>query len=267
MWVNWRYDVLMGAWKEIVEAVTAAEPAAVVCFNNYRRRNPLTLAWNTAIPLRTLGFDALLSSELDGFPGQADIQMKIGRAYGCRRGVETWWPLCDHGNVWVPDVEPLAAVQASLGCLAAGGVASMGIGVDPKLVARTLRAVQEHARPRMAFVGGATVEYAAILASQQTMDFGGTPHEAWDAIHGANEFCRHVHLQSSVVFDDHVARGELERYPVLDRRERRVPRQGTSGQLETYVRGGGVLVACCEAGTRDELGYPHRRRSSTDSWA
>ena len=260
LWVNWRYDVLMGVWKAIVDAVHDAEPRAVVCFNNYRRRNPGTFAWNTAIPLRRLGMDMIMSSELDGFPSQADIQMKVGRAYDCARGAETWWPLCDHWNIWVPDVEPLTAVQASLGCISAGGVSAMGVGVDAKSIGYAIREVGEYARPRMAFVGGETVEYVAILASQQTMDFGGdAPLDVWDEIHGANEFCRHAHLQSSVVFDDHIGAGSLADYGVLIIGNATCLSAGHGEWLEDYVKRGGVLVACCGAGTRDELGYPHAK--------
>ncbi len=67
-WVAWRYDVLMGAWQACVAAVTAVRPDAVVAFNNYRRRSTGNASWNTGIPLRPLGFDCLMSGELDNFP-------------------------------------------------------------------------------------------------------------------------------------------------------------------------------------------------------
>lgn len=251
-WVRWRYDRLMAVWRACVEAVAEANPRAVVCFNNYRRR-PFG-AWQTGIPLRTLGWDALMSCELDGFPGQADIQMKIGRAYGLKRGVESWWPLCDHWNVWVPDHEPLTAVQATLGCIAGGGVASCGVGVDPALMAPVLQAMQSAAALRMPYVGGETIHYAAILASQNTMDFYATLADAWDGIHGANEFCRHAHLQSAVVFDDVIARGELGDYPVLILGNAACLSDCQAERLDAYVRAGGVVVACHDAGTRDEDG-------------
>ncbi len=257
LWVNWRYDVLMGVWKRCVEAVRAVNPRAVVCFNNYRRRTSGTMVWNTGIPMRTLGLDMLMSSELDGFPGQADVQMKIGQAYRCARGIETWWPLCDHWNVWVPDVEPLTAVQAVLGCVSAGGVASTGVGVEAKKVAYVLQEMERAAAPRMPYLGGKTVEYAAILASQQTMDFYGTPADIWDEIHGANEFCRHAHLQSSVIFDDQIERGELESYPVLLLGNAACLSKRQAEQIMAYVQRGGIVFACHEVGTHDELGYPH----------
>lgn len=257
IWLNWRYDVLMGVWRSVVEAVHAVRPEAAVCFNNYRRRTPGTFAWNTAIPLRTLDMDMLMSGELDGFPGQADIQMKIHQAYRCKRGAESWWPLCDHGNVWVPDIEPLTAVQAALGCISAGGVASMGVGVDAKTVAYALREVEQAAAPRMPFVGGETVEYAAILASQQTMDFYAAPADAWDEIHGANEFCRHAHLQSSVIFDDYIDLGELSRYRVLLMGNAACVSARQAERLADYVNQGGILFGSHEVGTRDEMGYAH----------
>jgi hypothetical protein len=264
VWLNWRYDVLMDMWRRVVAAVHEVRPDAVICFNNYRRRNPGTFAWNTAIPLRTLDLDMLMSGELDGFPGQADIQMKINRAYRCKRGAESWWPLCDHWHVWVPDIEPLTAVQAALGCISAGGVASMGIGVDAKTVAYALREVESAAAPRMPFAGGETVEYGAILASQQTMDFYATPPDVWDEIHGANEFCRHAHLQSSVIFDDQIERGELERYPVLLIGNAACMSARQAQQLSDCVQKGGVLVACHEVGTRDEMGYPQAKPALDD---
>ncbi len=255
-WIHWRYDRLMDVWQRCVEAVNEANSTATVCFNNYRRR-PFA-GWQPAIPMRALRWDALMSTELDGFPGQADIQMKICRAYGLRRGVESWWPLCDHWNVWVPDHEPLTAVQAVLGCIAAGGVASTGVGVDPRLMAGVLAAMQQAAAPRMPFLGGETVPYAAILASQNTMDFYAEPLDTWDAIHGANEFCRHAHLQSSIVFDDALEQGdELSAYPVLLLGNAACMDGRQAEQLAAYVREGGVLLACHEAGTRDAWGEPH----------
>jgi len=257
MWVNWRYDVLMDLWQRCVDAVREANPAALVCFNNYRRRTGSYLGWNTGIPMRRLGWDALMSGELDGFSGQADIQMKINLAYGLQRGTESWWPLCDHWNAWVPDTEPLSAVQAALGCVSAGGVACTGVGVDAKTMAYALREMEEAAAPRMPYLGGETIEYAAILVSQSTMDFYATPPDAWDGIHGANEFCRHAHLQSSVIFDDHIERGELDRYPVILLGNAACICEKQAEQLTAYVEAGGVLVACHEAGILDALGYPH----------
>jgi hypothetical protein len=262
-WVAWRYDLLMDVWKRCVDAVAEANPRAVVCFNNYRRR-PFG-GWQTGIPLRTLGWDALMSTELDGFPGQADIQMKMCRATGLTRGAESWWPLCDHWNVWVPDHEPLTAVQAALGCIAAGGVASSGVGVDPRLMAGVLGVMEQAAAPRMPYAGGETVPYAAILASQNTMDFYASHTNAWDGIHGANEFCRHSHLQSSVVFDDTVAGegaaspAELSRYPALLLGNAACVGAAQAERITAYAEAGGIVVACHEAGTRDEWGEPHTR--------
>ncbi|GAG17833.1 unnamed protein product, partial [marine sediment metagenome] len=207
-WVNWRYDVLMGVLRNIVDAVHEVNPDAAICYNNYRRRaGSGGNGWSTAIPMRRLDLDMVMSGELDGFPGQADVQMKINRAYRCKRGAESWWPLCDHWYLWVPDTQPLSAVQSVLGCISAGGVASTGVGVETKKMAYVLRAMQDAAAPRMPYLGGETVEYAAIVASQQTMDFLGRnePKPVWDDIHGANELLRHAHLQSSVIFD-----GDLE---------------------------------------------------------
>lgn len=257
VWVNWRYDVLTEVWRRCVDAVHEVNPQAVVCFNNYRRRTPQSLGWTTGIPMRRLGWDAMMSGELDGFAGQADIQMKLNQAYDLTRGVESWWPLCDHWNLWAPDTEPLSAVQAVLGCISAGGVACTGVGVDATTMTYVLREMEEAARPRMPYLGGETVEYAAILASQSAMDFSGNPDGVWDGIHGANEFCRHAHLQSSVIFDDDLTRGELDRYPVLLLGNAACLNQAQAEQLTAYVEHGGVLVACHAAGTRDALGYPH----------
>ncbi len=260
-WVQWRYDVLMQVWKACVDAVTAVRSDAVVCFNNYRRRGRRPFGWNTAIPLRRLGWDCLMSGEFDGFPHQADFQMKINRAYGCTRGVESWWPLNDGVVAWVPDHDPLPAIQAHLGAISAGGAASMGVGVSVKVFAPVLAAIQHEAGPRIRFNDGQTVEYAALWCSQQHQDFAcpGQPDEAWDQWHGMNEICRHAHLQTSVVFDDHVERGELDRYPVLLVGETRCISGAQAAQLRRYVERGGVLVACREVGTLNEWGGRHRR--------
>lgn len=259
-WIIWRYDILMDVWKRVVEAVKSVRPDAVVCFNNYRRRTGgAGLGWNTGIPLRTLDMDALMSSELDGFPGQADIQMKINKAYKCRRGVETWWCLFDYWHAHGADVEELPAVQAALGCISAGGVASCGVAVAVEEVVSPLREMQNAASVRMPYVGGETVEYAAILASQATMDFFGKekPITVWNGIHGANEILRHAHLLTSVVFDDQLQADTLKKYPVLILGNAACFSKEQASELKVYVEAGGVIFACAEVGMFDEMGYAH----------
>lgn len=259
VWVNWRYDVLMGMWKKVLDAVLAVRPDALVCFNNYRRRSSGQFAWNTGIPMRRLGWDMMMSGELDGFPTQADFQMKMHRAYGCRRGVESWWPLCDHWHVWVPDMEPLTATQAMLSAMSAGGALCTGVGVEARLVTEPLRAMQKAGTSLLPFRDGEPIEYAAIWCSQQTQDFyfQDNPEGAFNQMHGANELCLQAHFQSSVVFDDHVADGDLARYPVLLAANSACVSGRQAGALRRYVEEGGVLFACAEAGQFDELGYPH----------
>ena len=261
-WVNWRYEVLMGVLRRIVAAVHAVSPGATICYNDYRRRvGSSGNGWTTAIPMRRLGLDILMSGELDGFPGQADVQMKIQAAYACARGVESWWPLCDHWYAWVPDTQPLSAVQAALGCISAGGVGCTGVGVPPKQMTYVLREMQRAAAPRMPYVGGETVQYAAIVASQQTMDFYGRdrPAPVWDGIHGANELLRHAHLQSSVVFDDDLEAAELGRCPVVLLGDMACMSRSQAEEVMRYVEAGGVIVACHRVGELDEMGYEHER--------
>lgn len=263
IWINWRYDVLMEVWRKIVAAVTAIRPDAVVCFNNYRRRTDSEVlgGWCTGIPLRPERLDAIMAGEFDGFPGQADVQMKINRAYEFKRGVESWWGLANAGFGSFPDVEVLPAVQAALGCVSAGGVASCGTGTAPAEMVYVVRAMQEATRPRMPWLNGRTVEYAAILASQQTMDFWGREEflKVWDAIHGANELLRHAHLQSSVIFDGHLQVERLRSYPALVLGNAACLSTAQAEQIRQYVEAGGVFLACYHAGEFDELGYPHER--------
>ncbi len=264
-WIQWRYDVLMHLWKACLDAILAVRPDATVVFNNYRRRvahHGARMGWNVAIPLRRLGWNCMMSTEFDNFPHQADFQMKFNRAYACTRGVESWWPLSDFGkSPWVPDHDPLPAIQAHLGAISAGGAASMGVGVAAKNFAPILAAIQHEARPRIQFKDGQTVEYAALWCSQRHQDFAcpRQPDEAWEQWHGMNELCRHAHLQTSVVFDDHIEQGELNRYPVLLVGETRCISRAQAAQLRRYVESGGVLVACRDAGTLDEWGGPRRR--------
>ena len=260
VWVKWRYEILMDVWERIVKAVKSAKPDALVCFNNYRRRtDSVELGWNTGIPLRTLDMDALMSSELDGFPGQADIQMKINKAYKCQRGVETWWPLFDYWHVHGADVEELPAVQAALGCISAGGIASCGVAVAVEEVVTPLREMQNAASIRIPYVGGETLEYAAILASQATMDFFGKerPITVWNGIHGANEILRHAHLQTSVVFDDQLQADILKKYPVLILGNAACLSKEQAAEVRTYIEAGGIGFACAEVGMFDEMGYDH----------
>ena len=256
----WRYGVLMEVWQGVVEAAREGNPRATIAFNNYRRRNSgVRLTWNTAIPLRRMDLDAVMSCELDGFSGQADIQMKICRAMGGRKGLETWLAAADY-EVWLPDVEPLNHVQASLGCLSAGGMLSVGVGqrntADIKGMFRKLHSTLE---PRMPYLGGKPILYAATLVSQQSMDYDGQndPDNSWDAAHGANELMQHAHLLSEVVFDDHVERGDINELPVLILGNASCLSLAQAKQLTQYVNAGGVLMATHQAGEKDELGYPH----------
>lgn len=261
LWVNWRYDVLMGIWKKVTDAVLAVRPDALVCFNNYRRRSSGQFAWSTGIPMRRLDWDMMMSGELDNFPTQADFQMKMHRAYGCQRGVDSWWPLCDHWHIWVPDMEPLTATQAMLAAMAAGGGVCAGIGTEARLVTEPLAAMQTAGASLLPFRDGEPVEYAAIWCSQQAQDFffSANPEAAFNQMHGANELCLQAHVQSAVVFDDHVAAGDLGRYPVLLAANSACVSRQQAEALRRYVENGGVLVACAEAGQFDELGYAHAR--------
>jgi len=267
-WIRWRYDVFMGIWKSIIDAVHAVRPEAPIAFNNYRRRVPSGHCWQTGIPMRRLGWKMVSAGEIDLFTGQADAQVKYYNAFGCSQGTETWRALCDHWNMWVPDLETLPVLQTVLGCISAGGVASCGVGVKLSLVKDVLRKMQEAAAPRMAFLGGETVEYAAVVASQQTMDFAGRddPISVWDQLHGANELCRHAHLQTSWIFDDHLAEGgeALRRYPVILLGDMACVSDQQAQKLEDYVRSGGVLVACDRAGTLDEWGERRSRGALDD---
>lgn len=260
-WVNWRYGVLMDVWRRITDAVHAVRPEATVCFNNYRRRHCRVFAWTTAIPLRPLNMDILMSGELDNFPHQADFQMKMHRAYGCGRGVETWWPLCDHLNAWVPDVEPLPAVQAALGAISAGGVACTGVGVDPHHVGNALRAMQQAASRALPFLGGTPVRYAAIVCSGATQDFAHheDPRQAYDEWHGANELCRHAHLPSAILFEDHLAAETLAEYPVVILGNAVCLDEQHAKAIRAYVEQGGSVVACHRVGELDALGRLHPR--------
>ena len=258
--LQWRYGVLMEVWRGVVDAVREANPRATVAFNNYRRRNSgVRLTWNTAIPLRHIDLDAVMSCELDGFYGQADIEMKICRAMGGRKGLETWLAAADYA-IWVPDVDPLNHVQASLGCLSAGGMLAVGVGQGKTSYTRGLfRKLRSTLEPRMPYLGGEPILYAAALVSQQSMDYDGQndPTDSWDAAHGVNELMQHTHLLSEVVFDDHIERGEIGKYPVLLLGNASCISLAQAKRLEEYVNAGGVLIANHQAGEKDELGYPH----------
>jgi hypothetical protein len=258
-WVNWRYDILMGLWKRCLDAVLAVNPRATVAFNNYRRmrRNG---AWETGIPLKTLGWDALMSGELDLQVFHGDFQMKMHRACRCARGQDSWQALCDHWNIWVPDVELTPVRQAAAACAAAGGVMWMGTGVDLRLTPQVGRMAQETAAPLMPFTGGEPVPYAAIWVGQATQDFYGKARgeETWNGWHGANELCLHAHVPSAVVFDDTVAAGDpnLFRHPVLLAGNTACVSAAQAAQVKRYVEEGGVLVACSDFGSLDEMGHP-----------
>jgi hypothetical protein len=253
-WVTWRYEQLMRVWKACVDAVMSERADAVVAFNNYRRWREV--GWHTAIPLRPLGWNAMMAGELDLQSLHGDFQMKMHRAYECRHTPESWMALCDHWMLWAPDAEPEPILQAVASCACAGGVMSMGTGADLRQVRPLLKAIQQTASPLRRFLGGETVEYAAVWASQQTQDFfyRGEPLNGYRAWHGANDLCNAAHLQTSVVFDGHVSEGRLARYPVLLAGNAACLSRDQAARLKDYVEAGGVLVLCADAGTRDECG-------------
>lgn len=258
-WVNWRYDRLMAVWKSCLDAVLSENPQATVCFNNYRRVRYGGNPWGTGIPMRKLGWDALMSGELDLQVFHGDFQMKMHRMYGCRRGQDTWLALCDHWQMWVPDVELEPIRHAAISTAAAGGALWMGTGVDPRLNPPVFRMAQETTAPLLRCLDGEPIEYAGIWASQQTQDFYWQDHpkDAWDGWHGANELCLFAHLQSAVIFDDHVADGDIVgKYPVLLAGNAASISEKQAAQLRHYVEEGGVLFACADFGTCDEMGWP-----------
>lgn len=263
-WVNWRYDCLMEAWKHCVDAVHAVRSDAMVCFNNYRRyRN---VAWQTGIPLRRLGWKAMVAGELDIRPLHGDFQMKMHRAYECGHLPESWMALCDHWMMWAPDFDVEPVLQAVASCAGAGGVMSMGCD-SPSRALPLMTAIEQTAASLMPHVGGDPVEHVAIWVSQQTQDFYYRldPMGAYRAWHGANDLCNQVHLQTSVVFDDHVAAGDLARYPVLIAGNAACISDQQAHALESYVEAGGIAVFCAEAGTLDAMGCP-RQRPVLDAW-
>lgn len=258
IFINWRYEVLMGFWRECLDAIQAAKPVALVAFNNYRRRRKHG-AWETGIPIRSLGWDCLLSGELDLHALQGDFQMKEHLAMGCSRGVDSWMALCDDWQLWTPDVDRETVAQSAVSCVCAGGVLWMGGGV-PEINPAPARVAQEISAPLLPFRGGDAIPYAAIWCSQATQDFHGrdASHEVWDDWHGANELCQMAHLPSAMVFDDQVEAGDiLARYPILIAGECACISKTAANQIAQYVEAGGCVVACAEAGVYDELGRPH----------
>lgn len=263
VWVNWRYERLMGFWKSLADAILSISPRATVAFNNYRRRGrDCGGGWGTGIPLRELGWDVLLSGELDLQVLQGDFQMKMHRAARCARGQDTWLALCDHWNLWTPDVELLPIRQAAVASASAGGVLWMGSGFEPRLVPHVCATAQAATAPLMPYIKDPPLPYAAIWVSQQTQDFYGCaqPGDIWDAWHGANELCQHAHVQSAIIFDDQILKPEiLQQYPVLLAGNAACVSAEQATHLRRYVENGGVLIACHEFATRDEWGQPHSR--------
>ena len=122
-----------------------------------------------------------------------------------------------------------------------------------------LKALQATLKPRWQYVGGETIEYAAVLASQKTQDFWGKEDSSatWKELSGSNEVLTHAHFQTSVVFDDQLTAEELRKYPVVSLGNAACLNPKDADELAEYVAGGGVLFACGQVGTLDDLGYPH----------
>ena len=218
IWVNWRYDVLMDVYKRICDAVAEVRP-----YHRCHRLQQLSHAnigkfiWNTAIPLRTININGFMSTEADCFANQVDFQMKINRAFGAKLGVESWMELCDYWTMWVSGRRASFSGSGCAGMYLCGWWDIFRHRSRPSIIPNILKPMQEAAAPLMPYIGGETVEYAAILCCQQTQDFCGKDDGAafFDEWHGATKFAGHSHVQSSVVFDDHVERGELDKYPII----------------------------------------------------
>ena len=258
-WVQWRYEVWVGTWKKLHAAITEANPDAIMAINNYRRY-PVP-GWMRGIPMRKLAMNILMSGELDLHVFHGDFQMKMHQAYECGLGQDSWLALCDHWNMWVPDIETLPVEQAAVSCASAGGALWMGSGVDHRLSPDACIAAQKATAPLLPYTGGAFVEHVMIWVSQCTQDFHYDAREdykgAWDAWHGVNELCLHAHVQSTVVFDDHVTDGDIVgRAPVLYAGSAACVSDEQATHLRDFVAKGGVLIASHDAGTRDEWGRP-----------
>lgn len=257
VWVNWRYKILENAWKRLTEAVKSANPEATVCLNNYRRKEPGggLFNWNTGIPLNKLNIDLLMSSELDGFMQQADFQIKLGKATQCYKGAETWVPLRNYWGAWLGNPEKITMVQGALGAFSAGG--NVLCGTDNIVSAENcMKEISSSLKSVYEYKGGDLKKYAAIWVSQQTMDFEGkmdaTP--IWNSYHGANEMLNNAHLQTSIVFDDYVTDGDIFEYPVLLVNENTCITDKQWDILIEYVKRGGLLVACGEFSSKNEMG-------------
>jgi len=257
-WILWRYNCLMAVWENCVDAIHAARNDAIVCFNNYRRYREV--GWHTAIPMRRLGWDAIIAGELDLMSFHGDFQMKMHRAYECKHLPESWMALCDYWMLWAPDLDCEPPIQAVVSCIGGGGYMSMGAD-NVHLMVDVLKKVQKKSARLAQYAGGEIVEYAAVLASQNTQDFYycEEPINAWKAWHGANDLCNCTHLQSSIIFDDHVESGMLDKYPVILAGNFACISDQQFEQLRRYVENGGVLFLSSDAGTRKEDGEIRKR--------
>jgi len=276
-WVQWRYDMFSAYWLRLEEEVHKVVPEATLAFNHYHREG---IPWNAAVPLTPFGGNIVSACEAEGEPLKGAFHTRLMRAYD-RPDTEVWMGMggirkaIAHGRTPVHNYREV--LEFVLTCCTAGGHTSFSGLHDYTLDAPIVPELAREIRQREPYIDLPAVPHAALHVSQQTETFvfGRNPDFAtdrwvdlyWNSTTGWHHLMAHAGLTCDVVFDAHLKKSRLARYPVLV-----MPLASalTKRQVDTilsYVRDGGTLITGPWFGVLNAFGqkseaYPLGDRSS-----
>jgi len=269
-WVKWRYENFSKYLQRLTDEIHKIFPEVTIVFNHYHREN---IGWNGAVPLRVFGRNFVSGSEADGEPLKGAFHTRLMRAYG-RPYTEIWMGLCEGRKAEINGEKilynPKKMIDFVISCCTAGGNASFG-GVDSYVEGLSIGKIAYELKLREKYINYPSIPYIALYISQQTETFvfGRNPDFVkdewvdyyWNSVTGYHHLIAHSGLFCDVIFDDHLRKNYLKRYPILIAPFASALSQKQFNSLMEYVRNGGILITgpwfavCNEEGEKEE-GYP-----------
>ena len=250
-WFVWRYDKSVEFFNEVTAAAAKEKPYVAAVMNYYAR--PMDRRWDAAHPMRRL-------DNINWYPGiesgESSFNAKVGRALTPRAEMWMWaqWRAKEvvHGVAPYPDPDRYIAKGVRV---IAHGLAPCfgGFGCDIHLWKDGIKKAFDEFKIRRPYMDGETVKYAAILVSQRMRDF----HDSklmWSTAGRMEDIHRTEHLLTDVIFDDSLTPERLAAYPVVVLSNATCLSDAQCAALQTYVEGGGTLLATFETSMRDEWG-------------
>jgi len=260
--VRWRYRDFSDYLRGLADHVERHTEGKLIAFNHFYRFHH---GWEGGLPLRQLPMPGTWAAEIDGCHQQLLLLHKLLREVNHDdQPTEVWTPVLD--GVYAhypnrPNPEPASLVHFGQTSAAAGGFASMGIGMNGVTdYEHTLRAITDTINPISPYVGGTPLHTIGLVASANTLDFGhDQPVPGWKAIHGLHNLLGALHWPTGVLLDDMLVTDTLARYDVIVLPDVRCLSDVAGEALAGYVEAGGKLISIGDTGTLDEHGKVRAR--------